>query len=232
MVSPNNIIIGQRFGLLTVFSFVPPKRGERGHRFICLCDCGKQSLRTRRHLVHDRIKSCGCLKNGSVPVHGHCRHGKRSKTWMVWRAMRQRCYRHRDTKFPYYGGRGIKVCERWESFSNFLEDMGEAAPGLTLDRINNDGNYEPSNCRWATRSQQARNTSITLILTYRGVTKSAADWADEVGLKAKTLDGRIRRGWTLERALKTPLLSIYEVSRLGTAKKYPRAYLLNSEKQP
>jgi hypothetical protein len=89
--------------------------------------------------------------------HGHAPAGKESKTYMVWKAMRQRCNNPRHADYPYYGGRGITVCERWNSFANFLADMGEQSPGLTLDRQNNDNGYSPDNCRWVTRATQAAN---------------------------------------------------------------------------
>lgn len=124
----------------------------------------------------------------------------------VWNSMRARCGFCHHPKYPRYGGRGIKVCERWQnSFLAFLEDMGNCPKGLTLDRINNNGDYEPSNCRWTTRLSQQNNRACNVLLTFNGKTQTLSIWAREVGIKAKTLDARIKRGWETERALTTPV---------------------------
>ena len=115
------------------------------------------------------------------PRHGHSGHGKesqRSRTWKAWRSMRRRCYEKTRENYHRYGGRGIRVCKRWkDSFENFLADMGECPAGCTLDRFpDNDGNYEPGNCRWATGKEQSRNTARNLWLTYKGETLCLKDW--------------------------------------------------------
>ena len=129
----------------------------------------------------------------------------RSNAYPSYLAMKRRCTDPGDISYCRYGGRGITVCERWlESFDNFLSDMGERPEGFDLDRINNDGNYEPSNCRWISHKQNARNRSNNRLLNYQGMTKSLAEWAEVTGLGV-ALQGRIRSGWTIEDALTKPL---------------------------
>lgn len=118
-----------------------------------------------------------------------------------WREMILRCTDEADSNYKNYGGRGIKVCDRWLTFKNFLEDMGPRPKWWSIDRIDNDGNYEPTNCRWATKWEQNRNKRATIRLTFKGVTKHLCDWADELGIKRATLRGRVKAGWPLERAL-------------------------------
>jgi hypothetical protein len=142
---------GKQFGRLLVISDTE----KRKHRYViwkCLCECGKYTEVMSQHLLSGHTKSCGCTKK-----HGHTSKGKFSRTYNSWYSMKARCLNSKNEAFTYYGGRGIMVCERWMVFENFLADMGERPEGLTLDRINNDGHYEPSNCRWATWKQQANN---------------------------------------------------------------------------
>lgn len=129
--------------------------------------------------------------------HGQCK----TSTYSAWTAMMRRCYTPSVPNFERWGGRGIRVCERWRDFRNFLADMGPRPTGLSLDRINNDGNYEPGNCRWATREQQGRNTATTRNITFAGKTQCLSDWAAEVGITPHGLYYRLQRGWPLERAL-------------------------------
>ena len=137
--------------------------------------------------------------------HIHGQYG--TPTYNVWRTMRQRCLNPRCNVYEYYGGRGITVCKRWDSFAAFLEDMGECPKGLTLDRYpDKDGHYEPGNCRWATRTEQARNTRRNRMVTLNGKTMCLAAWAEEYGLSARIVCTRIyTQKWSIERALTTPL---------------------------
>lgn len=126
--------------------------------------------------------------------------------YSCWRGMLQRCENSKSKDFKRYGARGITVCQRWKSFEAFLEDMGEKPDGLTIERIDTNGNYEPSNCKWATPKQQARNRRDNVILQFNGQSKTVAEWADETGLERKTLEYRIRVGWDVAKALTTPSL--------------------------
>jgi hypothetical protein len=135
------------------------------------------------------------------------RHGYRhTPTYQTWIDMRRRCVNPRHRFYPNYGGRGIAVCHEWAtSFEAFLRDMGEKPAGKSLDRIDNDGNYEPGNCRWATQAEQSRNRSQSIRLTLDGQTKVLKDWARDIGMHASTLRERLVRGWSAERALTEPV---------------------------
>jgi len=137
-------------------------------------------------------------------MHGHAKHGSQHPLYKVWVAMHQRCSNQNNKHFHRYGGRGIKVCARWNDFRHFIADMGERPDGGELERINNDGPYEPSNCRWATRKQQLLNTSRNHFVLWQGKRQTLREWADELGMNYRTLCARIRKGWEAERALTRP----------------------------
>jgi len=127
--------------------------------------------------------------------------------YAAWRAMRQRCMNHKHRFYHRYGGRGIVVCERWDSFDNFLADMGPRPDGASLERENNDGPYAPGNCVWATHATQCRNRSSSRVIEYDGMSLCLQEWADRLGLNKRTLRERLERGWSVERALTEPLQS-------------------------
>lgn len=135
--------------------------------------------------------------------HGQSHNG--SKAYSIWKNMRRRCNSPENPAYADYGGRGIKVCPEWDKFPAFLRDMGHPPPGHTLDRKENDQGYNPTNCRWATRKEQARNRRSSVFLTAFGKRQTLAGWAEEYRLRMPTLWKRLRDGWPLERALVTPL---------------------------
>ena len=136
--------------------------------------------------------------------HGHSLHRSRTPTYQSWQMMRQRCLYPKHQRYHIYGGRGITICKRWDAFENFLADMGERPKGCTLDRRDNNGNYEPSNCRWATMFEQHGNRTDNLMLSYEGRTQCIAHWARELGMTRSALRYRIvERGLRLDEVYST-----------------------------
>jgi hypothetical protein len=134
--------------------------------------------------------------------HGHACGLNTTREYHTWQAMKDRCLNPNNSGFQGYGGRGIIVCERWrQSFENFLSDMGSCPVGLTLERKNNNGNYEPGNCKWATRKEQSSNTRWNRQITFNGQTKTLSQWSRLLGISCEGLYLRLKRGWTVERAL-------------------------------
>lgn len=128
--------------------------------------------------------------------HGHSRKGMETTTYLSWKSMKARCGNPNHVHYRDYGGRGIKVCPSWVSFPNFLSDMGERPAGMSLDRIDNDGDYAPTNCRWSSATQQRRNCRNTILLSCHAVTLTIAEWSKAIGTPISTIHDRLRRGWT------------------------------------
>lgn len=193
---------GQRYGRLVACT----RLVEAGKTFyLCSCDCGKQVKVASSCLVENGTASCGCSRKARTR-YSRTTHGMSgSVEYRIWSSMIDRCTNEKNQAFHRYGGRGIKVCDRWKSFVNFYADMGPRPPGMTLDRHpNNDGDYEPTNCRWATREQQNNNKGINVLLTWQGRTLTLSQWARESNLNVQTLYARIAAGWATARALTTP----------------------------
>lgn len=197
---------GRVFGRLTVLKLLG--RAKWGDWFWeCRCECGVIKKCLGSALRSGNTRSCGCLvidtQRSRKTTHG----GSYSETYSIWNDMRYRCLNKNHQAYHNYGGRGITVCERWLKFENFLADMGERPPGLTIDRKDNNGNYCPENCRWATRKEQANNSRHNRLITFNGKTLNMSQWANALGMSTDRLDGRINKlGWTIERALTTPAL--------------------------
>lgn len=194
-------LTGKRFGRLTVVNRVgaTPKGSAI---WACRCDCGSDHRVSSAELRSGGSKSCGCFRRELHFVHGHARHGKKTPERKAWAGMKSRCG---NVDHPRYGGRGIRVCKVWQtSFQAFLEHIGPMPrPGMTVERIDNDGHYEPGNVRWATRREQAQNTSRNV--EFRGRSQTKAKWAEELGISRFTLQWRLRNGWGIERALTVPV---------------------------
>lgn len=199
-VSPLNVA-GQRFGRLLAM-----KRAKNIGRFTawdCLCDCGNHLVIRTGSLRSGNTTSCGCLRAEQVSAR-FTKHGqKHSPEYASWSLMRDRCNNKNNKNFAWYGGAGIKVCEAWDDFSVFLSDMGyRPSAAHSIDRWPDQaGNYGPSNCRWATRTEQARNRRSTKLLEHNGITRPLAEWAEIFGIDYSILNKRIWRGWPVERAL-------------------------------
>lgn len=203
---PTTSLIGKRFGRIIIIRQLPPRikpNGWRIRRSLAQCDCGKQFSVDTVSLTTGNTKSCGCLKRD---LKCNFIHGKsRTKTYQAWNGMLTRCTNPKRADFPRYGGRGITVCKRWFTFANFLADMGECPDGKSLDRYpNNDGNYEPGNCRWASLKEQARNKRTTHFITVNGIRASVTEFAETCNLKPLTIIARLRRGWTENDAVLLP----------------------------
>lgn len=138
-----------------------------------------------------------------------------SKTYQSWRCMRQRCELKSHDKYKKYGGIGIRVCDRWMSFENFLSDMGERPPGTSLERIDNRGNYEPGNCRWATPKEQAANRGTNVVITYDGKSRCVTEWAEIFGVSARALFHRVSKGYPVDR-----VMDVSGLRRVGEVDEY------------
>jgi len=170
---------GIKFGRLSPLRKVGTDNGGRAI-WLCRCDCGLEVERSRSAMVSGYTKSCGCLRSEMV-VSKNTSHGKsKTKTYRIWKSMRQRCENTNDADYYNYGGRGIKVCDEWQSYETFLSDMGEQPKGLSIDRINGNLGYNKDNCRWATDEQQANNTRRNIYIEHNGRKQSIAQWSREL----------------------------------------------------
>lgn len=202
---------GQHFGKLTVEKQVPRPAAltKAGTYWLCRCDCGTTLVIRRDSLTGGNAQSCGCARIETLRAVRTTHGMSGSSTYIVWCGMIARCENPKEPAYSDYGGRGVTICDRWHSFEAFFEDMGERPGSLTLDRIDNAGNYAPGNCRWATRIQQARNKRSNRLLTYKGETLPLSEWAERVGVSDVTLWARLNvYKWTLERALTTKVSPI------------------------
>ena len=209
---------GQRFGRLLVVGFAPRATGE-SLRWLCRCDCGNEKAVVGGVLRGGASRSCGCLRvevgrtrGAASKRHGEGSNGKETAEYRTWAAMLSRCENLNHSNFPRYGARGISVCERWHRYEDFLADVGRRpSDGHSLDRIDNAGNYEPGNTRWATKAEQNENRrsytkdSHLLMLTIDGVTHSLLDWCALHNLGLETAKQRLARGWAPKAAILTPV---------------------------
>jgi hypothetical protein len=199
-------MIGRKFSRLLVLS-----EAERLHqkrpRYKCACDCGNISLVEGRHLRGEKIKSCGCLNRLRIGDFSRT-HGMTETTeYKAWCGIKRRCLNINDKRYPEYGGRGIKICDAWaNSFEQFYKDMGERPSGsYSIERVNVNGNYEPSNCVWIHNAEQSKNRRSNVIITHNGKTMILSEWAQETGLQSETISSRIKRGWSIADALTKPI---------------------------
>jgi hypothetical protein len=177
-----------------------------GHLFYeCICECGNSKTISISSIVNGDSTSCGCYLR-EVRGKSSITHGKtETKEYNIWCTMKARCYNDKNGSFKDYGSRGISVCAEWlNSFQRFFDDMGECPEGLSIERIDNNGNYEPSNCRWATRQEQSLNRRSNVIMELDGKKQTESEWADELGISRNVLQHRRDRGWSDKDALTIP----------------------------
>lgn len=216
-MSINNIktsdLTGLRFGRLTVVKF-SHKNEKRHYCWLCKCDCGNNIIVRGGSLNTGNTKSCGCLMrevNRNVCIKRNTTHGgTHTKLYDVWQSMRQRVNDHKDKHYADYGGRGITICDEWrkyEAFSKWAKENGYSN-GLSIDRIDNDGNYEPQNCRWTTNKEQANNKRNNRLIEYNGEVKTLQEWADLHNIIRTTLCTRLKYGWSIDRAFNEPVKSV------------------------
>jgi hypothetical protein len=197
--------VPETFGRLTTLGpkFQLPIRNRNKHNKrkpfqVCECSCGEVKVVQCRHLRSGGTQSCGCLSDQKKTKHGL----RKFAEYSVWFNMKSRCLNSRNKRYQDYGGRGIRVCERWldsdNGLTNFIADMGpRPSDKHTIDRIDNDGDYCPENCRWATGFEQSRNKRTNAMLTHNGKTQCITDWAEELGISRSTLRGRLKSGLEL-----------------------------------
>lgn len=194
-------LLGRTFGRLTVSDRAANSKHGNA-RWVCSCECGAICIVNSRSLTCGLTRSCGCLKQERAAVtktkHGHCRYRQSTQAYRAWVNMRSRCLNPNSTRAHRYNARGISCQPDWALFENFLRDMGEPPQGFSLDRIDNDGNYTRSNCRWADLPQQANNRSSNHRITINGTTMTIAEWGRASGIPAHTLYNRVYRGWPPE----------------------------------
>ncbi len=200
-----------RFGRLTVIKCTGSKSVAANHSrryWLCKCDCGAMVEIDTTRLKSGNTQSCGCLQREIVSLLNVKHQMSSSPEFLIWAAMLQRCTNPNNRRYKDYGGRGIVVCSRWREFRAFLADMGKRPSSLhSIDRINNDGNYELENCRWATLKEQANNSRHNHLLRFGGRTLNISQWAAKIGIPADTLRWRIRAGWETRAALTHPVRS-------------------------
>jgi hypothetical protein len=201
---------GDRYERLTVVERLAAKsKTDTNARWLCRCDCGMAVVAYGQDLGRGKVKSCGCLNAERIMQHGM----SQLPVYHVWRQMRQRCENPTAQRYADYGGRGIKVCERWGKFENFIADMGHPAPGMSLDRIDANGGYCKENCRWADDVRQANNKRNNRVLDFNGEKRTIAEWAEKLGVEWSIIRNRLDNyGWSVERALTTPIsgAAVYE----------------------
>ena len=204
-------ITGKQFGQWTVVENVGTNAS--GSLWLCRCTCGREFVRQRSGLVSGnstRCRNCANKEKGSKGIkHGKSRVGKWTYLYRRWASMKRVCHNQHVKEYEHYGGRGIQMYEPWlDSFEQFeayvIEAIGNRPQGMTLDRIDNDGHYEPGNIRWATMQTQCRNRRSTRLVTFNGETRSLIEWAEHLNMRYGTLVSRFQRGWDAERVLTTP----------------------------
>jgi hypothetical protein len=198
-------LTGQRFGRLVAESVYGVNRfGLK--MWLCKCDCGAEKVISSRSLTRGYTVSCGCYHKENTTKNNLTHNMTHTRLYNTWAHMKRRCLNPKNAHYGDYGGRGIGLCDKWLSFEGFYEDMGETyQEELTLDRIDNNGDYEKSNCRWATMEVQCNNKRNNRYITYNGVTDTLSNLCKINNIKRELIKDRLRAGWDIERAFKEPI---------------------------
>jgi hypothetical protein len=195
---------GRKFGHLTAIS--PGPRRKLITTWVCICECGGQTISGTADLLRGHSKSCGCRRKQTLSTcmrtHGETVGRKVSREYATWQSMKERCYNVKSPRYRDYGERGVLMCERWLVFSNFLADMGrKPSDRHSIDRIDNSKGYSKENCRWATNEQQANNTRQNHNIEINGAVRTISEWASVSGVSQKNISARIRLGWPAKLAV-------------------------------
>lgn len=192
-------LTGKRFGKLTVIKIV----SHNPVKFECRCDCGNVKTVRAKDLKQGKTKSCGCISKDGL----HETHGKtHTRLYSIYNNMISRCENPNMKHYKHYGGKGVHICDTWRNdFMSFYE--WAMKNGLTIDRIDANGNYEPSNCRWATQKEQANNTTRNRVIEYKGERKTLKQWAEFLEFDESVLRSRLNHGWSIEKAIETPKMN-------------------------
>lgn len=187
------------------------KSKSRHHKWLCKCDCGNEHIVYDTGLSSGNVRSCGCFQKESASkrhrVYNTPEEGLKSAEYRAWRDIKSRCFNPNTKGYKNYGGRGITMCTEWaNSFSTFVADVGRRpSSSMSIDRINNNGDYEPGNVRWATRKAQLRNTRRNKLIMFNGEIKCLVEWAEHLHLPYRIIMNRFNRGWSVDKALQTPV---------------------------
>lgn len=199
-----------KFGNLTVLYRAPDHKTSGGQNvtvWVCRCQCGNEITVTSQNLRTGHTKSCGCLFPMHNLKHGACINPSDSRLYGIWNGMKARCLSKNNPSYSRYGKRGIKICEEWSKFEAFRDWslLNGYNDTLTIDRIDNDGDYEPKNCRWTVVKVQSNNTRRNVKIDFQGETYTISEWSDITGIPYKALWYRLNSGWEVEKAFSTPL---------------------------
>lgn len=201
-------LTGRTYNRLTVIKYIGRNEKNTASLWECKCSCGRTTIVSSNNLKRGNTKSCGCYsaENASKRLKTHGKTG--TPLFNIWMTMKARCYNPNNEKFKRYGFRGIKICDEWRNSFSAFESWSLThgyKEGLSIDRIDNDGDYCPENCRWATRTVQANNTSTNVFITYNGEKKTATEWERILGMNPKTMMRRKEVGWSDKECIETPL---------------------------
>lgn len=195
-------LTGKQFGRLTVVGFYGKSPNGKLLMWLCECECGGYTKCSTADINRIHTKSCGCLQKEIVKKI-KTKHGmSKEKVYAVWKTIKDRCLNKNNKKYMDYGGRGITICNEWaENFDNFFKDMGFPEEGKSIDRIDNSKGYYKENCRWATRTEQTRNTRRNRLISFNGKTMCLQEWANILGVPRKRISDRLNMGWSIKKAL-------------------------------